>query len=187
MIRINLIARKRGASTKRAIDFRNFLVGVGAALGLVVVAGVVASLLLGVRIADLEAQKSDAEADLRMFKDKAAQIANFETDRKNFQDKIAVIQELRGNQSQPVILLDQVARQMPERAWLTRMEAKGPELTIVGRAMGNSDIVEMMRRFKAIEVLDGLQLVESRRMTDKDLSAYEFTLTGRLVQRRAGS
>jgi type IV pilus assembly protein PilN len=182
MIRINLLSGRRTAGSKKAIELRKFLAITGGILGLVLVVGLGVGYMLDSRLDKLAQQRAIIQQDLTALKSKAAEIANFESDRDAFERKIDVIKQLRTNQSQPVMLLDQVARNLPERAWLLRMEASGNELTMVGRAMGNSDIVEMMRRMKQVEVIDNLQLVESRRISEKGLSAYEFTLTGQLTK-----
>ncbi len=181
MIRINLLIQRQGLASKKAIDARNFLITVGVAMVLTVFAGIGSGMVMDRKIGALQQQKAAVESRLRVLKTKAAEIANYESDRQSFEDKIAVIQKLRTNQSQPVMLLDQIARNLPDRAWLIRMDAKGDKLTVVGRAMGNSDIVEMMDRMKNVQVLTDLQLVESRRISEANLSAYEFTLTGRLT------
>ncbi len=181
MIRINLLVQRQGVASKKAIDTRNFLVATAVAIAVVVAAGMGVGWVMDNQIDDLTRQKRMVETQLDTLKKKAAEIANYEADRKAFEAKIAVIKELRTNQSQPVMLVDQLATNLPDRVWLTRIDAKGDDLTIVGRAMGNSDIVEMMERMKNVQVITSLQLVESRRISEANLSAYEFTLTGRLT------
>jgi len=185
MIRINLLSLRRSAGSRKAADSRKFLIVTGIALLVVLAGGLGAGYLMDQQISDLSGQRRAAEKDLATLKAKAGEIANFESDRDAFEQKIAIIRQLRANQSLPVKLLDQVAMQLPERAWLLRMNAKGGELTIVGRAMGNSDIVEMMQRMKSVEVITNLQLIESRRISEKEMSAYEFTLTGQLLEEAA--
>jgi len=181
MIRINLLPHKRNVVSKKAIDFRNYLVVTGTALALAVVGGLVVGWVLGGKVDDLEVQKRGLTQQLAQLKTQSAEIANFETDRKTFEEKIRIIRQLKTHQSRPVRFLDLVARQLPERAWLTKLEEQNGTVTIVGRAVGNSDVVEMIRKLKAVALLENLQLVESRRIIDKDLSAYEFTLTGRFA------
>jgi len=185
MIRINLLTHRRGVGSKKAEGLRKALTVTGIALLVVLAGGLGAGYMLDQNIADLSNQRRAAETNLASLKVKAGEIADFETDKAAFEQKIAIIRQLRTNQSLPVKLLDQLAMQLPERAWLLRMKADGNALTIVGRAMGNSDIVEMMQRMKAVEVITNLQLVESRRIAEQGLSAYEFTLTGQLVEEAA--
>jgi len=179
MIRINLLPAKRGRVSKKAIDFRNFLMVTGGGMAVVVLAGGLMSWLMSSRINDLEHQKRDLEAELADLQAKSAQIVGFEEDKKTFEDKIRVIARLKTDQARPVTFLDQLAHRMPERVWLTRLgEVKGT-VTITGRAIANSDIVDMIRLMKEDGFLVDVQLVESRRVRDGDLSSYEFTLTGK--------
>jgi Tfp pilus assembly protein PilN len=178
MIRINLLPAKRGRVSKKAIDFRNFLMATGAGMAAVVLAGGLMSWLMAGRISSLEHQKMEMQAELTDLQAKAAKIASFEEDKKTFEEKIRVIARLKTDQGRPVVFLDKLAHRMPDRVWLIRVgEAKGT-VTITGHAVANSDIVEMIRLVKEGFLVD-VQLVESRRVRDGNLSSYEFTLTGK--------
>jgi Tfp pilus assembly protein PilN len=172
MIRINLLPAKRGRISKKAIDFRNFLLVTGAGLALVVLGGGAANWVMASRIASLESQKVQAQAQLKDLEAKAATIQGFEA-------KIKIIERLKTDQARPVRFLDTLARRVPERVWLMRVEETDGKVSLTGRALGNTDIVEMIQQVKADNFLTDVQLVESRRIKDRDLNAYEFTLTGR--------
>lgn len=179
MIRINLLPAKRGRTSKKAIDFRNFLLVTGAGLAVVTLGGGVASWAMASRISSLEQQKVQVQAQLKDLKAKSATIAGYENDRKTFEEKIKIIERLKTDQARPVQFLDALAHRIPERVWLIRVEEADGKVTLTGRAVGNNDIVEMIQSVKAEDFLTDVQLVESRRIRDRDLSAYEFTLTGR--------
>ncbi len=185
MIRVNLLPHRKGRTSKKAIGFRNYLMITGGALVLVVVGSMSYGMVLSGKISKLTEQRFQVQNQLDQLKVQSAEVAGYEADRKTFEDKIKIIADLKKSQSRPVKFLDQVARQLPDRAWLTRMEEDGGTVTIVGRAMSNSDIVEMLRRMKQIEVIHQVQLVESRRISEPDLTAYEFTLTGQYGERPA--
>lgn len=179
MIRINLLPAKRGKTSKKAIDFRNFLLVTGTGLAVVILGGGVASWAMASRISNLERQKVQVQAQLKDLKAKSATIAGFENDRKTFEEKIKIIERLKTDQARPVQFLDAMAQRIPERVWLIRLEEADGKVTLTGRAVGNNDIVEMIQAVKVGNFLTDVQLVESRRVRDRDLSAYEFTLTGR--------
>jgi Tfp pilus assembly protein PilN len=179
MIRINLLPAKRGRISKKAIDFRNFLLVTGAGLALVVLGGGAANWVMAARIQRLEHQKVEVQAQLKDLQAKAATIAGFEADKKTFEDKIKIIERLKTDQVRPVMFLDILAHRIPERVWLIRVQEADGKVTLTGRAVGNADIVEMIQRVKAEDFLTDVQLVESRRVRNKDVNAYEFTLTAR--------
>lgn len=180
MIRINLFPSKRGRVSKKAIDFRNYLMLVGSATAVVVLGGGLLTWAMASRIHSLQAEKQQVQAQLVDLKAKSAQIATFEDDRKTFEEKIKIIAQLKTRQGRPVQFLDTMAHRIPDRVWLTRLEEKGGTVTVVGRALTNADIVDMIRSMKDQAFLSDVQLVESRQVQSKDLSAYEFTLTGKL-------
>jgi len=179
MIRINLLPAKRGRVSKKSIDFRNFLLVTGAGLAFVILGGGVASWAMAARIARLEHQKVEVQGQLKDLKAKAATIAGYEADKKTFEDKIKIIGRLKTDQVRPVMFLDILAHRIPERVWLIGVQEADGKVSLTGRAVGNADIVEMIQRVKAEDFLTDVQLVESRRVRNKDVSAYEFTLTGR--------
>jgi type IV pilus assembly protein PilN len=180
LIRINLFPSKRGRVSKKAIDFRNYLMLVGSATAVVVLGGGLLTWAMASRIHSLQAEKQQVQAQLVDLKAKSAQIATFEDDRKTFEEKIKIIAQLKTRQGRPVQFLDTMAHRIPDRVWLTRLEEKGGTVTVVGRALTNADIVDMIRSMKDQAFLSDVQLVESRQVQSKDLSAYEFTLTGKL-------
>lgn len=185
MIRINLLPSKRGRVSKKAIDFRNFLMVTGTAMAVVVLGGGAVSWIMAGRVHHLQAEKQEMQTELTQLKVKSAKIASIEEDRKTYAEKIKIIGQLRTLQTRPVKFLDTLAHRLPERVWLTRMEEAGGKVTIHGRALTNADIVDMIRAMKEQGFLNDVQLVESRRIRDHDLSAYEFTLTGGLVSEEA--
>jgi type IV pilus assembly protein PilN len=181
MIRINLLPHKRGRVSKKSIDFRNFLLATGTAMAVVVVGGGALSWIMASRAHSLAAEKQHMQTELAQLKIKSARIATIEEDRKTFAEKIKIIQQLKTRQTRPVMFLDTLAHRLPERVWLIHMEESDGKVTINGRALTNADIVDMIRAMKEEAFLTDVQLVESRRIRDKDLSAYEFTLTGKLA------
>lgn len=178
MIRINLLPAKRGRVSKKSLDFRNFLLMTGAGLAVVVLGGGVTSWIMSSRISSLERQKAATETQLTSLKAKAAEINGYEVDRKTFEEKIEIIARLKTDQARPVMFVDNLAHRIPDRVWLIRLEEADGKVTITGRAVGNADIVEMIQQVKTDDFLTDVQLVESRRIVERDLNAYEFTLTG---------
>ena len=150
----------------------------GAGLAVVVLGGGTTSWIMSSRISSLEQQKAQTETQLKALKAKAAEINDYEADRKTFEEKIEIIARLKTDQARPVMFVDTLAHRIPDRVWLIGLQEADGKVTITGRAVGNADIVEMIQRVKADDFLTDVQLVESRRIVERDLNAYEFTLTG---------
>lgn len=180
MIRINLLPHQRARVSKKAVEVRNFLVGFGGLLALVIVMAMITSWAMTSKVAKLEAQKVQTTQELDQLKKKSAEIVNYEDDKRAFEEKIEVIRKLRSHQGQPVRFLDQLAHQLPDRVWLLRVQEADGRVTITGRALANSDIVEMIRKMKENNLLTGVQLMESKRVVEQSFPAYEFTLNATL-------
>jgi len=63
-----------------------------------------------------------------------AEVQQFEAQRTQLQQRVQLIEQLRGGQSVPVQLLDQVSRSLPEMLWLTDLTQEGDSVSIQGRS-----------------------------------------------------
>ncbi|HJO39298.1 MAG: PilN domain-containing protein [Vicinamibacterales bacterium] len=61
------------------------------------------------------------------------QVRDFETRREQLQQRVALVEQLRQGQGQPVRMLDEVSRAIPEGLWLVEMIQDATGLTIQGR------------------------------------------------------
>ncbi|MFQ5508575.1 MAG: PilN domain-containing protein [Leptospirillia bacterium] len=180
MIHINLLPAKRGRVSKKALELRNFLIAAGGAISVVVLLGGVVSWGLGSKVSGLEKERSQVAVQLNLLKSKSARIAGYEEARESFESKIQVIRRLKHNQVMPVRLLDQLAQHLPDRVWLISLSENSGRLSLVGRAIANSDIVEMLQQMKQADIFGNIQLLESRRLVDNGNTSYEFTLTAQI-------
>jgi Tfp pilus assembly protein PilN len=61
-------------------------------------------------------------------------VTAFDQQRDELQQRVALIEQLRGGQSIPVQLLDEVSKSLPDMLWLTDLEQKGNDVTIQGQS-----------------------------------------------------
>jgi type IV pilus assembly protein PilN len=61
-------------------------------------------------------------------------VTAFDQQRDELQQRVALIEQLRGGQSIPVQLLDEVSKSLPDMLWLTDLDQKGYEVTIQGQS-----------------------------------------------------
>jgi type IV pilus assembly protein PilN len=81
----------------------------------------------------LDRSLADAEQERSRLRSVLDQVKQFEMRRTQLQQRVTLIEELRRGQSGPVVMLDQISRNVPDMLWLTELKQRGSEVTIDGR------------------------------------------------------
>lgn len=134
MIRINLLAVDRGATKRAALIPAAHRVTTAASLILLATALSIGWWFWSLRQTSqkLDEDLASAEAETRQLRSVVAQVQKFETRRAQLQQRVTLIEQLRRGQTGPVHVLDEIARAVPDRLWLTELAQKGDELTLTG-------------------------------------------------------
>ena len=176
MIKINLLPQLRAKKVKKQIEiqyqqwlFSTLLVVLILVLGYF-------WFYLNERIQSLENEKISMTQSLNVLKEKVKEVESFESDKKIFEAKIKIIQQLKLNQGGPVHLLDQVSRNLPARVWLIGLAQQGNAVTIEGKAMSNSELVDFIDNLKRSKYFSDIQLLESRQGIESNVPIYNFKL-----------
>lgn len=180
MIRINLLPAKKAKRVKKEAEIQYQLLGGAAAI---VISVLVCSYLwvsINNNIGRLVTEKVNAERRLADLKNMVKEVENYEKDKKVLEDKNRTIGQLQKNQQGPVHLLDEMAKNVPPRVWLSTLNEQGGMLDIDGKALTNADIVEYINNLRASQYFTELQLIESRQIQESGLPVYQFKLKSRL-------
>lgn len=129
------------------------------------------------KISNLKKEKSTKEKTLTELKEKIKEVENFEKDNKIFEERVNIIDRLRSAQSAPVLLLDEISSNIPERVWLLSMNESGGTINIEGLAFSNSDIVSFVNNLKASKYLTEVGLIESKHIEKEKVPVFQFKLT----------
>ncbi len=84
--------------------------------------------------------------------------------------KKQVVESLQSNRSEPVQLLDQLLRQLPEGVYLKAVKQVGAKVTVMGYAQSNARVSTLMRNLGASPYLENPELVEIKAVTSPDKS-----------------
>ena len=76
--------------------------------------------------------------------------------------KKQVVEGLQSNRSEPVQLLDQLLRQLPEGVYLKAVKQQGVRVAVTGYAQSNARVSTLMRNLGASPYLENPELVEIR-------------------------
>jgi type IV pilus assembly protein PilN len=163
MIRINLLGVQR-EQPRQALVFGH-VQRIATACALILT---IAAAGIGWWYWTLQQQSAQVDADIASAQQEAARlrtvlndVKQFEAQRAQLQQRVQLIQQLRGGQSVPVQLLDQVSRSLPDMLWLNEMNENSTSVTLSGMSttliavsdfvanLGNSSLLK-----KPIEIVN---------------------------------
>ena len=142
MIRINLLGHEPAKPKRRSMP--EIKVGGSENAGFILAIVATLVLLAGAwcwqsrDFARLRATHQALVAEQTQLADTAAQVRDLEDRRAIVNQKLGVIVDLKKTQSGPVLLLDQVSREIPDSLWLTDLTVSpGGMVSIIGQALSN--------------------------------------------------
>lgn len=176
MIKINLLPTQKAKKGKKKVEIQSQLIlasGVLSVLFLILGYGWIS---LNERVDNLAAEKTKLTTELGVLKTKVKEVENYEKDKKAVEEKINIIEQLRNNQSIPVLLLDQISRSLPEKVWLVNVNEQNGKIDLEGRATTNSEIVDFINNLKKSTLFKDVQILESIQSMEGSISIYTFKL-----------
>ncbi len=177
MIKINLSTIKKGVKkSKKKIEFQSQIIGAVALIILTVAGAGYGWMWLNSKVSRLENEKALANKELTSLKEQVKVVENYEKDKKNFEDKISVIEQLKKNQTGPVIMLDEISKNIPERVWLTKITESGGRINMEGNAISNTDLANFVNSLKNAKGFSNIELTESKGAIEANIPIYTFKL-----------
>ena len=165
MIRINLLPHREEKRKRRQQQF-GVLAGLAALAGLAVAAVVWFYLD---RQVDQQVQNVNyMKSEITKLDKQIEEIQKIREETASLLAKKQVVEQLQGNRSEPVQLLDQLLRQLPEGVYLKSVQQKGPKVNVVGYAQSNARVSTLMRNLGASPYLENPELVEIRAVDNPD-------------------
>ena len=181
MIRINLLPHRQMARAERKRQL-GLMAMMTVALGVVLVFmghQVVQSRLDNQTDRNRRIQEATAKLDIQI-----EEIKGLQEEIQTMLDKKQVVEDLQSNRSRAVILLDEIARQLPEAVFLTSFKQNGNTITLQGFADSNGRIATLVRNLAASRWLEAPALIEIRTAEINKQRMSNFTLT---VKQKASS
>jgi type IV pilus assembly protein PilN len=157
MIRINLLPHREEKRRRRQAQFARFALLSGLA-GAVVAGGV--WFTLDQRVQSQQSNIDFLKAEIAKLDKQIEEIRRIREETASLLAKKQVVEGLQSNRSEPVYLLDQVLRQVPEGIQLKSMKQTGTRVNVVGYAQSNARVSTFMRNIGSSENLQSPELVE---------------------------
>lgn len=178
MIKINLLATgPKARKAKPQWDVRaEALLGVGV-LAITMTGCWVYASSLDDEIQAKQNEKQSKDKQVAQLKEQVKAVQDFEQKKKQLEDKNRIIDQLEKSRTGPVKVLDHVSQSLnPLKVWLVRMNLKGNNVELEGRAMSNDDVVEFVNNLRRTDQFGTIKLMESRAGQDNKLNTYQFKL-----------
>jgi type IV pilus assembly protein PilN len=160
MIKFNLLGNKT------AIDYRGKYLMVLYALFLVAGAIYMGSSYLSYKrsIGTVEIRIKTLESDLNLIRKDTQAVKSLEAKREQLNKRLGIIAKLRRTRNGVVRLLDDFNMAIPARVWIVDFVESSENITIRGRALGNQDIAQFMKRLEKSDYFLSVDLVESKQV-----------------------
>jgi type IV pilus assembly protein PilN len=157
MIRINLLPHREEKRKRREQQFA-VLAGMAGLVGLAVAAGV--WFFLDTQVTQQQKNVAYMKAEIDKLDKQIEEIRKIREETASLLAKKQVVESLQSNRSEPVQLLDQLLRQLPEGVYLKAIKQTGPKVNVTGYAQSNARVSTLMRNLGASPYLENPELVE---------------------------
>ncbi|MDX2503942.1 MAG: PilN domain-containing protein [Gammaproteobacteria bacterium] len=126
-------------------------------------------------------RNSYLQNEIKKVEKAIAEIKVLEKKKADLLARMNVIQQLQGNRSDSVHMLDELVKVLPEGVHLTKLVQKKTDLTFDGVAQSNARVSAYMRNIEHAEWLKNpnLQVIQSKKKGASDDGYSQFTLTSK--------
>lgn len=178
MVRINLLPHREARRKERKTAFVAMLIAAVFAGGLLVL---VVGGVIGARIASQNERNAFIQAENTKLDVQIKEIATLKQEIEALKARQQAVEDLQSDRNQPVYLMDELVRQVPEGTYLRSFKQAGQRVTLNGYAQSNERVSELLRNLGNVSPwLERPDLVEIRAATTgqgKDLrKVFEFTV-----------
>jgi type IV pilus assembly protein PilN len=173
MIRINLLPHREERRKARQKQF-----GVLAAASAVLALGLAALVwyFLNSQIDNQKVRNKYLTDEIAALDKKIDEIKRIREETAALLAKKQVVEGLQSNRSEPVYLLDQLLRQLPEGLYLKSIKQTGNKINVTGYAQSNARVAAFMRNIEASPYITAPNLAEIKAVTVNNVRANEFNL-----------
>lgn len=173
MIRINLLPHRAEKRKARQQQFA-ILAGVTAVIALAVTGGLWA--LFNAQIDNQKGRNKYLQDEISKLDKQIEEIRKIREETAALLAKKQVVEGLQNFRSEPVQLLDQMLRQLPEGLYLKSIKQTGTKVNVTGYTQSQARVAAFMRNIEASPYLELPNLIEIKAVTVGAIRANEFSL-----------
>ncbi|MFI4938880.1 MAG: PilN domain-containing protein [Burkholderiales bacterium] len=142
MIRINLLPHREAKRQQNKKAFYTLLI-LAAVFGATIV--LVVGLFIETRISEQNQRNVFIKAENARLDDQIKQIAGIKQEIDALKARQQAVEDLQSDRNQPVYLLDELVKQVPEGVYLRGFKQEGQKVSLTGVAQSNERISELLR------------------------------------------
>ena len=176
MIRINLLPHREEKRKRRQQQFFGIF-AFSVILGLVAAGAV--WFFLDQQVEQQAANVAYMKGEISKLDKQIEEIRKIREETASLLAKKQVVEGLQSNRSEPVQLLDQLLRQLPEGIYLKAVKQTGVKVNVLGYAQSNARVSTLMRNLGASPYLENPELVEIKAVllnNDPNKRVNEFSM-----------
>lgn len=179
MIRINLLPHREEAKKARREQFF-VLCGLIVLLGALIVFAVY-SLFAG-QIEEQDGKNAFLKQEIAVLDKQLDQIKRLREQTQALLARKTVIEDLQRDRGEPVYLLSELVKQVPEGVYLKSLKQTGLKVNVTGYAQSNARISALMRNLEGSPWLEKPQLIESKAVVLNGRRINEFGMNFTLTR-----
>ena len=183
MIRVNLLPHREEKRQRRK---QQFVVMAGLCATLALVVGGLVWFLLDQQVVQQQGNVAYMKEEIGKLDKQIDEIRKIREETQSLLAKKQVVEGLQSNRSEPVQLLDQLLRQLPEGVFLKAVRQQGTKIRVEGYAQSNARVSALMRNLGASPYLENPELVEIKAVTlNQTQRVNEFSMNISIKRNRS--
>lgn len=178
MIKINLLPHREKKRVQRKNRFF-FMLGLAAAVGVVLI--VLVGTFFSYKIDQQKGRNNFIKAENTRLDGEIKEVAMLKQEIEALKARQQAVEDLQGDRNQPVYLMDELVKQVPEGAFLRSFKQEGQRVAVNGYAQSNERVSELLRNLSNnspwLERPDLIEIRSASIGTGRDTKrVFEFTL-----------
>lgn len=174
MVRINLLPHRQIRRAERQRQFNLVLAATVIAAGLL---AFMIQTVIGSRIAAQESRNARLDAAIAQLNKEIVEIKDLKQQISNVLERKEIVEKLQSDRSQAVILLDEIARQLPEGLYLRSIKQQGNQIELEGVADTNARVATLVRNLSGSKWMESPRLIEIKAVTVNGQRQNQFKLS----------
>ena len=174
MVRINLLPHRQIRRAERQRQFNLMLAATVVAAGLL---AFMIQTVIGSRISAQESRNARLSTAIAQLDKEIVEIKDLKQQISSVLERKEIVEKLQNDRSQAVILLDEIARQLPEGLYLRSIKQQGNQIELDGVADTNARVAMLVRNLFSSKWMESPRLIEIKAVTVNNQRQNQFKLS----------
>jgi type IV pilus assembly protein PilN len=174
MIYINLLP-VRDVQKKEKLRYQILVAALSLGVVLLGCGGLYASVAL--KINSQKKSISQTQNEIKKLKKVIGEVKHFKKLQKELQGKLDVLQTLKESKSGPVHMLDELARAIPDKLWLTSFKESKGKITMGGIGLNEQVVAQFLQKLELSPYYKKVELSITEQKKNKQLKTQKFKVT----------